>query len=164
LASDRKYKEKRREEAKLYARKYRAENRDKFLASCKRAKDENPVKYLLSGARSRARIKGLEFSITENDIHIPTHCPVFGFHIKKSSERRSFDSPSIDRIDSEIGYVPGNVAVISYRANMIKSIGTAEDHEAVAKWIRNVRHGVRRNPRVRAVAVEARSPRLQAGE
>lgn len=28
----------------------------------------------------------------------------------------------------------------------------------------NVRHGVRRNPRVRAVAVEARSPRLKAGE
>jgi putative transposase len=28
----------------------------------------------------------------------------------------------------------------------------------------NVRHGARRNPRVRAVAVEARSPRLQTGE
>jgi len=28
----------------------------------------------------------------------------------------------------------------------------------------NVRHGVRRNPRVRAIAAEARSPTLQGGE
>jgi hypothetical protein len=87
----------------------------------------------------RAKQKGWEFSITEEDICIPECCPVFGMPLKLFGRGwRSDNSPSLDRIDNSKGYVPGNVVVISYRANMIKSIGTADEHEAVAQWMREV--------------------------
>lgn len=34
------------------------------------------------------------------------------------------------------GYVPGNVEVISFRANRIKNNGTADEHERIAQWMR----------------------------
>lgn len=35
------------------------------------------------------------------------------------------------------GYVKGNITVISNKANRIKNNGTAEEHEAIAKWLRD---------------------------
>lgn len=32
--------------------------------------------------------------------------------------------------------MPGNVVVMSYKANRLKNDGTAEDHEIIAAWIR----------------------------
>lgn len=46
-------------------------------------------------------------------------------------------SPSLDRFKPEFGYVPSNIVVISNRANMIKSVGTAEEHEKIAAWMRD---------------------------
>lgn len=39
-------------------------------------------------------------------------------------------------MDNEKGYVPGNVVVMSYRANRLKNDGTAEEHEIIAAWMR----------------------------
>ena len=46
------------------------------------------------------------------------------------------EGPSIDRINPNLNYVPGNVRVISTRANTIKSNGTAVEINAVAEWMR----------------------------
>ncbi len=43
---------------------------------------------------------------------------------------------SLDRIDNSKGYIPGNVAVISWRANLIKNSSTLEELEAVVAWLR----------------------------
>lgn len=45
-------------------------------------------------------------------------------------------SPSLDRVNPEWGYEPGNIAVISLAANRIKSSATADDLERVAAWMR----------------------------
>jgi len=45
------------------------------------------------------------------------------------------DSPSVDRIRPELGYVPGNVAVISVKANFIKGNATAAEIRLVAEWL-----------------------------
>ena len=45
------------------------------------------------------------------------------------------DSPTLDRILPELGYVKGNVAFLSYRANRIKDNGTMQDHYDIADWI-----------------------------
>ena len=37
------------------------------------------------------------------------------------------DSPSLDRIVSSLGYVKGNIRVISYKANRVKSNATLEE-------------------------------------
>lgn len=43
--------------------------------------------------------------------------------------------PSLDKIIPEKGYTKGNVAVICYRCNVIKSFGTAEEHRRIAEFI-----------------------------
>ena len=43
--------------------------------------------------------------------------------------------PSLDRIVPKKGYVEGNIAWISNRANVIKNDGTAEEHLKVAEYI-----------------------------
>lgn len=92
---------------------------------------------LWENAKNRARRLGREFSINPNDIHIPDRCPVLGIRLKKQGNACSDASPTIDRIDSSLGYAPGNIAIISHRANSIKRNATAEELELVAGYVRN---------------------------
>jgi hypothetical protein len=94
-------------------------------------------------ARSRAKRTGREFSITEADVVIPERCPVFNIPLVVG--RKDFreaegggreNSPSLDRIRNELGYVHGNVAVVSWKANAMKSKHSLEDLEALVAWLR----------------------------
>ncbi len=94
-------------------------------------------------ARERAKKMGREFTIAPSDIHIPDTCPVLGMKIAKITKgvRSGGDtSPSLDRIDNSKGYVPGNIAVISYRANRLKADATAGELARVMSYI--ARHSV----------------------
>jgi len=82
-------------------------------------KEANPRETMLKQAQSGARQRGLEFSLSVADIVIPTHCPIFGFEMKPGGKRST--SPSIDRIDNSKGYIPGNIVVVSVKANHVKS-------------------------------------------
>ena len=64
---------------------------------------------------------GIEFSLTLDNIIIPTCCPVFGMLLKTLGGKREHNTLSLDRIDTTKGYIPGNVRVISWRANHLKS-------------------------------------------
>lgn len=48
------------------------------------------------------------------------------------------DSPSIDRIIPALGYVKGNVIVVSQRANTIKNNATPEELRRVADFYSNL--------------------------
>lgn len=93
-------------------------------------------RIIFDRAKSRATRKGLEFTITVDDIVIPRVCPALGIPLMRGQERMTDSSPSIDRIDSSRGYVPGNVRIISNRANRIKSDATLAELEAVARYIK----------------------------
>jgi hypothetical protein len=101
----------------------------------------DPRLKLLYAARSRAKKNGLECSIAVDDIVIPEFCPALGIKLEarigagRSNREDIGTSPSLDRIDNSKGYVPGNVAVISLRANMIKTDATAAELKAVAAYI-----------------------------
>jgi hypothetical protein len=92
------------------------------------------AKVLLLAARCRSKKYGLVCSITENDVVVPTHCPVLGIALTVGEGRCSANSPTLDRIDSTRGYVPGNIIVISHRANTIKSNATLEEIAAVLRF------------------------------
>ncbi len=97
----------------------------------------NNVKYILTRANQRAKEKGLEFSIGPEDVVTPEVCPILGIKLEIGNQGGPTDSsPSLDRIDSKLGYVKGNVWVISNRANRLKNDGTAEEHDLIAKAIR----------------------------
>jgi len=82
---------------------------------------------MLDRSKTRAKKKGLEHNITIDDIVIPDMCPLLGIPIFQGSGRVCANSPTLDRISSAKGYVKGNVWVVSYRANTIKSDATFEE-------------------------------------
>lgn len=89
----------------------------------KRKRAEDPRPFMLNNAKERAKKKGLEFNITVDDIVIPDICPLLKIPIIQAVGIKcaSHNSPSIDRIDNSLGYVKGNVIIISWRANRIKA-------------------------------------------
>ena len=100
--------------------------------------------YLYQAMRAKFRAKkansvriGIEFTIDFGDLTFPTHCQVLGLELDYFTEQGWTDhSPSFDRVDPTKGYIKGNVAIISMRANRIKNNGTAEEHEKIAAFIR----------------------------
>ena len=66
---------------------------------------------------------------------LPARCPVLGIPIYKGENGRMTDnSPSLDRIVPELGYIPSNVVVISYKANAIKRNATPQEIRRVADF------------------------------
>jgi hypothetical protein len=99
-------------------------------------------RYLINCARGRAKQRKIEFTITEKDIEWNKYCPLLGmelyyrdrFNPKKEGSYRE-NSASLDRIDSSKGYVPGNVWVISTKANRLKNNATLDDMKVlVENW------------------------------
>lgn len=89
-------------------------------------------------AKARAKEKNVPFEIERGDIFVPEFCPVLGIRLAHSWGHGPKDeTPSLDRIKPSKGYVRGNIAVISNRANRMKSDGTAEEHERIAAWMRS---------------------------
>lgn len=87
-------------------------------------KDSNPIKYLLAYAKLRSKQKKLPFDLTIDDIIIPEVCPIMGTKFDRSDVKTS---PSIDRIVPELGYIKGNIQVISTLANQMKWNSTREE-------------------------------------
>lgn len=96
----------------------------------------NRLKNLLCFARCRAKRRGLRFTMTVEELVIPKRCPVFGFPLSKQIVKGNLRAPSIDRIDSRKGYVKGNVAVISLRANLLKNNASLEELQALVRWMK----------------------------
>lgn len=84
-------------------------------------------------AKARAKRNKLAFNLEVNDIKIPEKCPVFGFALKVND---CDCTPSIDRIDPLLGYVKGNIQIISNKANRIKSNATWEEILLVAEFVK----------------------------
>lgn len=94
--------------------------------------------FMWRRAKQRAKLKNIPFTITLFDIVIPEYCPVLGLkllrHIGEGAHGRP-DSPSLDRLIPERGYVPGNVRVISNKANTIKQGASLQEIRMVADWL-----------------------------
>lgn len=101
----------------------------------------SPAARLLNKAKERARNAGTEFTITLKDIEEawpPSGlCPALHLRLRSGVGKVIPESPTLDRLDTAFGYVPGNVAVISRQANIIKNNGTARELELIAKWMRS---------------------------
>jgi hypothetical protein len=80
---------------------------------------------MLTRAKSRAKIGNIPFNLTLEDISIPDTCPLLGIPIEVQPKKGYHpNSPSLDKIIPEKGYIKGNVWVISNRANTLKNDAT----------------------------------------
>lgn len=97
------------------------------------------ISQSLSSAKSRAKERGINFDVDLNYLEsiFPSNyvCPVFHFAMTWGGDKMT--SPSIDRIVPELGYVKGNVAWISSRANTRKLTRTPDVLRAIADWVEN---------------------------
>lgn len=86
--------------------------------------------------RARARTRGIVCTISEADIAIPAFCPVFRtrFNLTSDPDQRN-RWPSVDRINPRKGYTPDNVAVISMKANRLKSNMTPKEMYALLNYM-----------------------------
>ena len=89
---------------------------------------------MVRAAKARAAKAGVPFNITPEDIVIPQLCPVLQIPLIVGQSQASDNSPSLDRVIPLLGYVRGNILVISNRANRIKNNATIPELRAVASF------------------------------
>jgi hypothetical protein len=102
-----------------------------------RWKKNHPKVGLVQWARRRAKVNNLPFNITIDDFEIPEFCPAIGVKLEVGIGKLHDFSPTLDRVIPELGYVKGNVVVISYLANRMKNNGTLEQLESLVTWLRS---------------------------
>lgn len=118
-----------REYQRQYARRQYAtpEGRANVQARQHKYLLNKPQNSLLIHAKNRAKKFGIPCNITADDIIIPSYCPILGMPLVIGQKiRRAKNSPSLDRINPKLGYVKGNIRVISMLANMMKSDATED--------------------------------------
>ena len=124
--------------------KMRAKNRAKE----RRRRERRPIHVWFLSIKNRARTKGLEFNLTEEeDFKVPNYCPVLKvplFFSPRHHGRNMFphpNTPSMDRIDNTKGYIKGNVVITCFRANQVKGDATLAELEALAAFYRGISNG-----------------------
>ena len=102
-------------------------------------RDQSILYSMWQNAKRSAKKKNLPFNLTPEyvaSLELPKRCPVLGIEIspKPYGEGRDDGTPSLDKFYPELGYVKGNVQIISWKANALKRDGTPEEWEKIAKW------------------------------
>jgi hypothetical protein len=99
---------------------------------------DNPEKYLLTTIKGRCKRDNIKFDLTESDFKdLPTHCPVFNIPLERNLGKRKWSryALSVDKIQPALGYVSGNIQILSRLANNMKSEATPEELLKFADWI-----------------------------
>ena len=115
---------------KATLRKERWKSKEREAHQSRISDPERWATVVLPRIRHRAKKNGIEFTITVADIPLPTVCPVLGIPLKVEfgiQTGKAPGSPSVDRFDNSKGYIPGNVRVISVRANLLKKDANVEE-------------------------------------
>ena len=99
---------------------------------------QQPTVGMLTAARARAKTQNVPFNITIEDIVVPEYCPVLGIKLEFNVNLSKDNSPTLDKIIPELGYIKGNIAVISKRANTIKSNASYEEIQKLLDWLGKV--------------------------
>lgn len=88
-------------------------------------------------AKCKAKLKNLPFDLVPEDLENTTHCPVFGTQLERFSPKGSrLNMATLDQIVVGKGYVKGNVIIVSFLANMVKSCASPDQIMQVAKFYR----------------------------
>lgn len=116
--------------------------RDKYKNSSFEDSVSRKLANMLKKAKRRSAEKNLPFNLTKSDLEglFVMKCPVLGLGLDWRAGRMGggglYDNtPSLDRICPEKGYVVGNLQIISYRANQLKNNATLAEIRAIAEWM-----------------------------
>ena len=92
---------------------------------------------MLASARMRSKQRNLPFDLVKGDVVIPETCPICDTELRsaKGIKGGSRQSPTLDRIWCDKGYVKGNIAVICKNCNSKKGNATPDELRRIADWI-----------------------------
>ena len=103
---------------------------------------EGHIKYLYAALKYRTNKRNIPLDVSiEYLISIATdNCPVFNTPLSwcERKGRITANSPSLDRINPEKGYVEGNLQWLSNMANTMKQNATLEQLNQFADWVKKI--------------------------
>ncbi len=129
-----------------------ADDPDRFKSTRLRTRSKDPVwikeretawkvsnyeRSIYTLLKARAKKRGIPFNLELSDIVIPEFCPVLGMRLvrKTGTSGAAYNSPSVDRIVPELGYIRGNIQIMSNLANTMKSNANADQLRRFAAWV-----------------------------
>lgn len=124
------------------------ENTDLTKDQIYRSTKKGHIRGVAANIKYRSKLKNIPHDIDSKYLdEIATDCcPVFGIEFVWGRQRKGHgpetNSPTLDRIIPELGYVRGNVVFISDKANRIKQEVTEKELYAVADWLHDKRKEV----------------------
>jgi hypothetical protein len=130
---------------------YNKNVRDKDYEKNRQAnlRKERPAKAILYRIKSSANRSGYPFQLSENWVQArldagvceATGLPLVMKHYQPGKRGgRGFFSPSVDRIDNGVGYIPSNTRLVCWGYNLMKNCFT--DREATALSLATVLQAV----------------------
>jgi len=129
------------------------------------SKKQVQIEIILRGSKVRAKKNNLPCNLTIEYLQtiITDKCPIFGIELSWGSMGSgiSGSSPTLDRILPDLGYVEGNVCIISHLANLIKqNVGYRELYQ-VADWLYEKTREVERNVKANTAAPVSAGDHIQ---
>ena len=120
-----------------HKREYYQENKEKISEQAKQYRLENKEMWMCTASKVRAKQKNLPFNLSTEYLKEiwpeDNKCPALGITMRKGDFCVTDHSPTLDRIIPKLGYIKGNVQVVSALANRIMSDATVNQVMAVAK-------------------------------
>jgi hypothetical protein len=135
--SYKKYYQENKEKINEHSKEYYQENKEKINEQTKQYRLENKEKWMCNTSKVRAKQKNLPFNLSTEYLKEiwpeDNKCPALGITMRKGDFCVTDHSPTLDRIIPKLGYIKGNVQVVSALANRIMSDATVNQVMAVAK-------------------------------
>jgi hypothetical protein len=125
------------EEQRKRKREY---DRKRYASSDLDQRRNQKIGHMYSHAKKRAEDRNLPFNIIKQDIADAwpkdDYCPALRIplRIRRGNKGPTDNSPSLDRVIPHLGYVKGNIAVVSRLANQIMSSARPSEVIKVGKW------------------------------
>lgn len=134
------YREKNREKLSSYEKSEFRKKKNKEWRENKRLEDR--YRFVWYAAKRRAKNNNVPFTISKQDIidicPVDGKCPMLGIELRFNNKKSEDNSPSLDRIVPELGYVPGNIQLISQRANTIKNDASLEELKKIVSYLERI--------------------------
>ena len=123
-------------------RPYELTSKRRRCAGCEQSRPRVGHKrqsIMLCNARRRAKQQNVPFDITDDDIVIPDVCPLLGIPLFTNTGGSPCpNSPTLDKLIPHLGYVRGNILVISHRANCIKHNASLDELMLLTDNLHNI--------------------------
>ena len=134
---------------KKYKKAYNNTYKDREKENVKKRKNKNPLLYrsrvLYAGMRDRARTKGIAFDkeyfsidYIFNKLSEKPYCECCNKKLDidfKPDKKFNDNSPSMDRVNSNLGYIKGNVAILCWKCNKHKQDSSSEELRMIADFM-----------------------------